>query len=55
LIPAGTGLTYHAERKQRRAEELNAAFGPSADEVEAALTEALSAQSEAESSQQEEE
>ncbi|MEM7080710.1 MAG: DNA-directed RNA polymerase subunit beta', partial [Pseudomonadota bacterium] len=44
LIPAGTGLTYHKERKQRREEELLAEMGPSADEVEAALSEALSAQ-----------
>jgi len=46
LIPAGTGLTYHKERKQRREEELTASMGPSADEVEQALTAALSAQSE---------
>ena len=44
LIPAGTGLTYHADRKRRREEELHAAMGPSADEIEQALTEALSAQ-----------
>ena len=54
LIPAGTGLTYHAERKLRKEQEKTASLGPSADEVEAALAEALSAQSEA-SSQQEEE
>jgi DNA-directed RNA polymerase subunit beta' len=41
LIPAGTGLAYHAERRRKR-EEVQAKFdGPSADEVEAALTEAL--------------
>jgi DNA-directed RNA polymerase subunit beta' len=40
LIPAGTGLTYHAERKRRR-EEVNTSEGVSAEEVEAALTEAL--------------
>jgi len=44
LIPAGTGLTYHKERKERREEELTAGQGPSADEVEQALTAALSAQ-----------
>ena len=46
LIPAGTGLTYHKERKERRENEVQASQGPSADEVEQALTEALSAQSE---------
>ncbi|UYZ85043.1 DNA-directed RNA polymerase subunit beta' [Entomomonas sp. E2T0] len=39
LIPAGTGLTYHNERKQKRDIDPNAQV--SADEVEAALTEAL--------------
>ena len=43
LIPAGTGLTYHSDRKKRRAEEILAEQGPSADEVELALTEALAA------------
>lgn len=38
LIPAGTGLTYHNERKQSREVDANQV---SADEVEAALTEAL--------------
>ncbi|MEQ9449960.1 MAG: DNA-directed RNA polymerase subunit beta' [Pseudomonadales bacterium] len=47
LIPAGTGLTYHAERKRRREDEEVAAQGPSADDIEAALTEALSAQDDA--------
>jgi DNA-directed RNA polymerase subunit beta' len=44
LIPAGTGLAYHAARRARRAEE--AASAPetvSAAEVEAALTEAFRA------------
>ena len=41
LIPAGTGLTYHAERKRKREEEVARREGPSASEVEAALTEAL--------------
>ncbi|MBB3048989.1 DNA-directed RNA polymerase subunit beta' [Litorivivens lipolytica] len=40
LIPAGTGLTYHAERKRRS--EDDAATTVSAQDVEAALTEALS-------------
>jgi DNA-directed RNA polymerase subunit beta' len=46
LIPAGTGLTYHSERKRRREEELAARLakeqGATADEVEQALSEALS-------------
>ena len=46
LIPAGTGLTYHSDRKRRREEELAARIakeqGATADEVEAALSEALS-------------
>ncbi|MGD8829574.1 MAG: DNA-directed RNA polymerase subunit beta' [Pseudomonadales bacterium] len=46
LIPAGTGLTYHSDRKRRRDEELAARIakeqGATADEVEAALSEALS-------------
>ncbi len=48
LIPAGTGLTYHKERKQQREEAENQklkanepALTVSADDVEAALTEAL--------------
>ena len=44
LIPAGTGLTYHAERKRRSEEE--AVTTVSAQDVEAALTEALSGDSE---------
>ena len=46
LIPAGTGLTYHSDRKRRRAEEaaerLAKDQGATADEIEAALSEALS-------------
>jgi DNA-directed RNA polymerase subunit beta' len=46
LIPAGTGLTYHSDRKRRREEELAAKIakeqGATADEVEQALSEALS-------------
>ncbi|MCH2097635.1 MAG: hypothetical protein MK142_04530, partial [Pseudomonadales bacterium] len=45
LIPAGTGLTYHSERKRKRDEELAARqareMGASAEDVEAALTEAF--------------
>ena len=40
LIPAGTGLTYHAERKRRSDEDMVTSV--SAEDVEAALTEALS-------------
>ena len=47
LIPAGTGLTYHSDRKRRREEEqalkLAKEQGATADEVEQALTEAFSA------------
>ena len=46
LIPAGTGLTYHNERKRRREEELAARLtreqGVTADDIEQALTEAFS-------------
>ncbi len=43
LIPAGTGLAYHNERRRRREAEVAApaSEGVSAAEVEAALTEAL--------------
>jgi len=40
LIPAGTGLAYHSERKRRR-EESDTSMTVSAQEIEAALTEAL--------------
>jgi DNA-directed RNA polymerase subunit beta' len=43
LIPAGTGLAYHAERK--RAKESVSETTVSAQEIEAALTEALQADS----------
>jgi DNA-directed RNA polymerase subunit beta' len=43
LIPAGTGLAYHAERKRTRASQTEMAV--SAQEIEAALTEALLADS----------
>ena len=47
LIPAGTGLTYHNDRKRRRAEEISLALEPSApttaEDVDAKLSEALSA------------
>ena len=46
LIPAGTGLAYHKERRQRREEETQARIareqGASADEVEQQLSELLS-------------
>jgi DNA-directed RNA polymerase subunit beta' len=41
LIPAGTGLAYHEERKRRR--ESASEMAVSAQEIEAALTEALQA------------
>jgi DNA-directed RNA polymerase subunit beta' len=43
LIPAGTGLAYHAERKRARASQTEVVV--SAQEIEAALTEALLADS----------
>jgi len=39
LIPAGTGLAYHEERKRKRGSEVE--MSVSAEEIEAALTEAL--------------
>ncbi|MCP5178739.1 MAG: DNA-directed RNA polymerase subunit beta' [Pseudomonadales bacterium] len=48
VIPAGTGLTYHRERKRRREDELAARgkeSGPTADEIELALSEALNSAS----------
>ena len=39
LIPAGTGLAYHSERKRKR--DADKPVRVSASEVEAALTEAL--------------
>ena len=46
LIPAGTGLAYHADRKKRRDEDVAQkaveSQGPTADEIEQALSEALS-------------
>jgi len=46
LIPAGTGLAYHSERRRRREEDLAAKLakehGATPDEVEQALSEALS-------------
>jgi len=41
LIPAGTGLAYHSERRRKRQMEEAQTMGASASEVEAALTEAL--------------
>ncbi|NND40302.1 MAG: DNA-directed RNA polymerase subunit beta' [Pseudomonadales bacterium] len=44
LIPAGTGLAYHAERKARREAEGEEFLTRSTDELEAELQEALSAE-----------
>ncbi|MDP6190108.1 MAG: DNA-directed RNA polymerase subunit beta', partial [Gammaproteobacteria bacterium] len=46
LIPAGTGLAYHSERKRKRQEQMLAegTATVSAEEVQAALTEALRAE-----------
>ena len=41
LIPAGTGLAYHNDRKRKRDVDVAHVEGVSAEEVEAALTEAL--------------
>ena len=41
LIPAGTGLAYHEERKRQREGDMEMTV--SAQEIEAALTEALQA------------
>ncbi|MFT5720422.1 MAG: DNA-directed RNA polymerase subunit beta' [Motiliproteus sp.] len=43
LIPAGTGLAYHAERKRKRLEDTKASSPTtvSAEDIQAALTEAL--------------
>jgi DNA-directed RNA polymerase subunit beta' len=43
LIPAGTGLAYHAERKRKKQEVESSEGTVSAAEIEAALTEALKA------------
>ncbi len=40
LIPAGTGFAYHEDRKRKRIKE-ETESGPSADEIEQALSEAL--------------
>ena len=44
LIPAGTGLSYHADRKRQREEDLMETDSVTVDEIERALSEALSAQ-----------
>ena len=44
LIPAGTGLSYHADRKRQREEDLVETDSVTADDIERALSEALSAQ-----------
>jgi DNA-directed RNA polymerase subunit beta' len=48
LIPAGTGLAYHSERKRQRQQQMLAegTATVSAEEVQAALTEALQAEAE---------
>ncbi|MDF2182676.1 DNA-directed RNA polymerase subunit beta' [Neptuniibacter sp. CAU 1671] len=43
LIPAGSGLAYHDERKRKRAQPAESAMTVSAEEVQQALTEALNA------------
>jgi DNA-directed RNA polymerase subunit beta' len=43
LIPAGTGLAYHSERKRKRMQDTESSVTVSAEEVQAALTEALNA------------
>ena len=43
LIPAGSGLAYHAERKRKKAQPEAGAATVSAEEVQQALTEALNA------------
>ena len=47
LIPAGTGLAYHAERKRKRDADVDDFSNDtvSAEEIEAALTEALKSSS----------
>jgi DNA-directed RNA polymerase subunit beta' len=42
LIPAGTGLSYHAQRRKSREAEVESIM--TAADVEAALSEALSAE-----------
>jgi len=41
LIPAGTGLAYHDERKRQAQAEVAAQAGPTAEEIEAALIQEL--------------
>ena len=43
LIPAGSGLAYHAERKRKKAQPETGSATVSAEEVQQALTEALNA------------
>jgi DNA-directed RNA polymerase subunit beta' len=44
LIPAGTGLSYHADRKRQREEDMAGGSDTvTADDIEQALSEALSA------------
>ena len=44
LIPAGTGLSYHSQRRKAREEAETEQLSASAQDVEAALSEALSAE-----------
>jgi DNA-directed RNA polymerase subunit beta' len=46
LIPAGTGLAYHSERKRKRMMGAESNVTVSAEDVQAALTEALNASAE---------
>jgi DNA-directed RNA polymerase subunit beta' len=54
LIPAGTGLSYHENRKRQAESRHSSDEGPSASEVESALIEAL-AESESKAAQKDEE
>jgi len=54
LIPAGTGLSYHENRKRQAETRHSSDEGPSASEVESALIEAL-AESESKAAQKDEE
>ncbi len=42
LIPAGSGYAYHEERRQERMDMYTVDTGPTAEEIEAALSQALS-------------
>ena len=55
LIPAGTGLTYHNERRERRDADSGDFLVKSADDIEAELQEALSQEVAADAVEQPEE